>query len=36
MEHLDISNLPMGVGEAQYYLQEVKTLDGMRIRYNKI
>ena len=26
--HLDISNLPMGVGEAQYYLQEVKTLDG--------
>ena len=27
-EHLDISNLPMGVGEAQYYLQEVKTLDG--------
>ena len=26
--HLDISNLPMGVGEAQYYLKEVKTLDG--------
>lgn len=26
--HLDISNLPIGVGEAQYYLQEVKTLDG--------
>lgn len=26
--HLDISNLPMGVGEAEYYLQEVKTLDG--------
>ena len=26
--HLEISNLPMGVGEAQYYLQEVKTLDG--------
>lgn len=26
--HLDISNLPMGVGEAQYYLQEVTTLDG--------
>ena len=26
--HLDISNLPMGVGVAQYYLQEVKTLDG--------
>ena len=26
--HLDISNLPMGVGEAQYCLQEVKTLDG--------
>ena len=26
--HLDISNLPMGVGEAQYYLQEVKKLDG--------
>lgn len=26
--HLDISNLPMGVGKAQYYLQEVKTLDG--------
>lgn len=26
--HLDISNLPMGVGEAKYYLQEVKTLDG--------
>lgn len=26
--HLDISNLPIGVGEAEYYLQEVKTLDG--------
>ncbi len=26
--HLDISNLPMGIGEAQYYLQEVTTLDG--------
>lgn len=26
--HLDISNLPMGVGESEYYLQEVKTLDG--------
>nr|WP_288541978.1 SpaA isopeptide-forming pilin-related protein [uncultured Faecalibacillus sp.] len=26
--HLDISNLPMSVEEASYYLQEVKTLDG--------
>lgn len=26
--HLGISNLPMGIGEAQYYLQEVTTLDG--------
>lgn len=25
---LDISNLPMGIGEAKYYLEEVKTLDG--------
>ena len=25
---LDISNLPMGSGEAKYYFEEVKTLDG--------
>ncbi|WP_318003734.1 SpaA isopeptide-forming pilin-related protein [Faecalibacillus intestinalis] len=25
---LDISNLPMGTGEAKYYFEEVKTLDG--------
>ena len=25
---LDISNLPMGIGEAKYYFEEVKTLDG--------
>lgn len=25
---LDISNLPMGPGEAKYYFEEVKTLDG--------
>ena len=33
--HLDISNLPMGVGEAQYYLQEVKTLDGCALDTTK-
>src|SRR5699024_10447467 len=25
---LDISNFPMGTGEAKYYFEEVKTLDG--------
>ena len=32
---LDISNLPMGTGEAKYYFEEVKTLDGCVLDENK-